>query len=142
LAFGKTFLKFFIAIIIISYVVPLLQSKETQFGNILGLSALGGTFAGIFATVVFTPREITWNDETIRIRALFPGSGDFEWRQLEAWGSGGRGTFLLKFEDKQAFQIVPAGFRSSDWKTFQALLKQRFPEKKTSFWIGVRPWNK
>jgi hypothetical protein len=142
LAFGKTFLKYFAAIAIISYVFPLLQSKEIQLGDILGLSAMGGAFFGIFATVAFTPREITWNDETIKIKALFPSSGDFEWRQLEAWGTGRHGTFLVKFEDKQAFQIISAGFRSSDWKIFREFLQQRFPEKKTSSWIGVRPWKK
>jgi hypothetical protein len=139
MAFGKTFLWFFAVIAIFTGIVPYFQSQKVEFGNILGLGALGGTFFGIFVTLAFTPREITWNDETIKIRALFPGSGDFEWRQLEAWGSG-RGTFLVKFEGKQTFQIASAGFRSNDWKTFQTLLQQRFPEKKTSFWIGVRPW--
>jgi len=141
LAFVKTFLCFFILIAIVSGVVPYFQGKEVQVGSILMIAALGGVFFGIFVTVAFTPREITWNDETIKIRTLFPGSGDFEWQQLEAWGPG-RGTFLIKFEDKQAFQIASAGFRSSDWKNFQSLLQQRFPEKRTSVWIGVRPWKK
>ena len=139
LAFSKTFLWFFVLIAIISGIVPYFQGKEVQVGDILPLAALGGVFLGIFVTIAFTPREITWDDETIKIRALFPGSGDFEWRQLEAWSPYGRGTFLIKFEDKQAFQIAPAGFRSKDWKVFRSLLQRRFPEKKTLIWLGVRP---
>ena len=139
LAFGKTFIWFFVVITVFAGGVPYLQGQKVELGNILGLGALCGAFFGVFVTVAFTPREIIWNDETIKISALFPGSGNFEWRQLEAWGPG-RGTFLVKFEGKQAFQIASAGFRSNDWKAFQSLLQQRFPEKRTSFWIGVRPW--
>jgi hypothetical protein len=139
LAFIKTFLLFSIFIACACIVVPYFQGKETRVGNSLALAAFGGAIFGTFVAFVFTPREITWNDETIKIRAIFPGSGEFEWRQLEAWSPYGRGTFLIKFEDTQAFQIAPAGFRSKDWKVFRALLQQRFPEKKTLFWLGVTP---
>jgi hypothetical protein len=139
LAFIKTFLLFFALIAVVSGVVPYFQGKEVRVGDILGMAAFGAAFFGIFVAVAFTPREITWDDDKIKIRALFPGSGDFEWRQLEAWSPYGRGTFLIKFEDKQAFQIAPAGFRRADWKAFRAFLQRRFPEKKTLIWFGVRP---
>ncbi|HXT41979.1 MAG TPA: hypothetical protein VN887_18365 [Candidatus Angelobacter sp.] len=139
LAFVKTFLWFFAFIAVSSGVVAYLQGNEVRVGNILALATLGGTLFGIFVTAIFTPREITWDDETIKIRAIFPRSGDFEWRQLEAWSPYGRGTLLIKFNDGQAFQIAPAGFGSKDWKVFRSMLQQRFPEKKTLIWIGVRP---
>ncbi len=138
-AFVKTFLSFFVLIAVFSGVVPYFQGKEVRVGDILSLAALGAVFFGIVVAVFFTPREITWDDETIKIRALFPGSGDFEWRQLQAWSPYGRGTFLIKFQDNQAFQIAPAGFRSEDWKVFRSFLQRRFPEKKTLIWIGVIP---
>ena len=138
-AFSKTFLWFFVLIAIISGVVPFFRGKEVRVGDILPVAALGGAVFGIFVAVVFTPQEITWDDERIKIRALFPGSGDFEWRQLESWSPYGRGTFLIKFEGKQAFQIAPAGFRSDDWKVFRSSLQRRFPEKKLN-WFGFRPF--
>jgi hypothetical protein len=138
LAFIKTFLWLFVLIAISSGAVRYFRGQELQAGDIFSSAALGGVVFGIFVAVIFTPREITWDDETIKIRALFPGSGDFEWRQLEAWSPYGRGTFVIKFEDKQAFQIAPAGFRSEDWKVFRSMLQRRFPEKKTS-WFGVSP---
>jgi hypothetical protein len=135
----KTFLWFFALIAIISCIVPYFQDKEVRASDILPWAPLMGVVFGIFVAVFFTPREITWDDESIKIRALFPGSGDFKWRQLEAWSPYGRGTFLIKFEGKQAFQIAPAGFRSADWKVFRSFLQSRFPEKKTSMWLGVMP---
>jgi hypothetical protein len=139
LAFVKTFAWVFVAIVVISGVIPFFQGKGFHTSDVLGMGTFAGTIFGIFVAIFFTPREITWNDETIRIRALFPGSGEFEWRQLEAWSPYGYGTFLIKFENKQAFQIAPDGFRSKDWKVFRLFLQQHFPEKKTLIWVGVRP---
>jgi hypothetical protein len=138
-AFLKTFLCIFILIAVFTGVVPHLEGKEVHFGDIVSMAAFGGALLGIVVIVMFTPREITWDGDKIRIRALFAGSGEFEWRQLEAWSPYGRGTFLIKFEERQAFQIAPAGFRSDEWRAFRTMLQQRFPEKKTLFWIGVRP---
>jgi hypothetical protein len=138
MAFAKTFAWVFAFIVVFSVIVPYFQGKGYNVCDGLGLGAFAGTLFGIFVAV-FTPHEITWDEETIKIRALFPGSGDFTWQQLEAWSPYGRGTFLIKFEGKQAYQIVPAGFQSEDWKAFRSLLQQRFPKKKTWLWVGVRP---
>lgn len=138
-AFAKIFLKIFLLIAILTSIVSYLQGKPVRFEENLSVAALGGLFSGIAVAVLFTPREITWDDESFKIRALFPGSGSFEWRRLEAWSPYGRGTFVIKFMDMQAFQIAPGGFRAQDWKAFRSMLEARFPEKKTSFWIGVSP---
>jgi hypothetical protein len=140
-AFLKTFAWLFIIITFFSGIVPHLQGKAVRFDDFLPPAVLGGAFIGIFVAVMLTPREITWNEERIKIMALFPGSGDYEWRQLEAYSPFGKGfaTFLIKFEGQQAFQIVPLGFRSDEWKAFQSLLRQRFPTKKTWIWFGPMP---
>ncbi len=139
MAFAKTFAWTFAAIAVMSGVIPYFQGKGFHIDDVLGMGALAGSFFGIFVVVFFTPREITWDDESIKIRALFPGSGEFAWSQLEAWSPYGRGTFLIKFEGKQAFQVAPAGFQSEDWSTFRSFLQQHFPGKKTLLWFGVRP---
>ena len=138
LAFVKMFLLGFALITVVLGIVPYFQGKEVRIASILTLAVFVGALFGIFIAIIFTPQEITWNDETIKVKALFPGSGDFEWRQLEAWGYG-RGVFLIKFENMQLFQIARAGFRSQDWNVFQSLFQRRFPEKKASIWIGVSP---
>jgi hypothetical protein len=138
-AFFKTFLWVFILITLFSGLVPHFQGKVVSLEDVLSPAIIGGSFFSILVAVMFTPREITWNEERIKIRALFPGSGDFHWGQLEAWSPYGRGTFLIKFEGKQAFQISPAGFRKKDWKTFRSFLDLRFLNKKTLFWVGVTP---
>jgi hypothetical protein len=138
-AFLKTFFSVFILIAIFSGVVPYLDRKEVHVGDVVSMAAFGGALLSIVVIVMFTPREITWDDDRIKIRALFPRSGEFEWRQLEAWSPYGRGTFLIKFEERQAFQIAPAGFRPDEWKAFRTMLQQRFPEKKTLLWFGVSP---
>ena len=138
-AFTKTFAWPFVAIFVISGVTSFFKGKAFHIDDALGMGTSAGSFLGIFVSVFFTPREITWDDESIKIRALFPGSGDFVWSQLEAWSPYGRGTFLIKFEGKQAYQVAPAGFQSEDWRAFRSFLQQHFPGKKTLLWFGVRP---
>ncbi len=90
---------------------------------------------------MFTPREISWDEEKISLRVNFPKSGDYVWRQLEAYSTwGGRfGNFLLKLEGTQSYQIAPVCFPAEDWKAFQSFLRTRFPEKKTWVWFGPIP---
>jgi hypothetical protein len=138
-AFLKTFAWVAGLIAVYEYAVPLLQGKAVKLDDVIAMMVIGGAFLGVGAAVMFTPQEITWDADRISIRALFPGPGEFEWKQLEAWSPYGNGTFLIKFEGKQAFQISPSGFRSDDWKGFRSFLELRFREKKTWLWIGVRP---
>jgi hypothetical protein len=138
-AFFKTFAWVFILITLFSGLVPHFQGKVVSLEDVLSPATIGGVFFSILVAVLFTPREITWSEERIKIRALFPGSGDFDWGQLEAWSPYGRGTFLIKFEGKQAFQISPSGFRKKDWKAFRSFLDLHFSSKKTLFWVGVTP---
>ena len=136
LAFVNIFLRYFVLVAVVLVIARYFQSQKLRIGDVISLAALGGAVCGIFAVIFLTPREITWDDETIMISAFFPGSGYFDWRQFEAWCPVyGRGTFVLKFEGKQTFQIAPAAFHSKDWKTFRSFLQRRFPEKKTSSWF-------
>jgi len=140
-AFLKAFLWFFLLISAVSGVLPRLQGKAITLPEVLQMALLGSLFLGVGVAVMFTPSEISWDDAGFSIKTLFPGSGQYAWQQLEAYSSFGKGigTFLIKFEGQQAFQIVPTGFRSEDWKAFRLMLAQRFPEKKTRFWFGPIP---
>jgi hypothetical protein len=136
--FTKPFVTFFVLLAIFEGAVPFFQHKVVQWDSVLGMAGLIGLLFGGFSCFL-TPRQIVWDTDMISIKALFPGSGEFAWRQLEAWSPYGRGTFLLKFEGRQAFQIPPSSFRPSDWKVFRAFLDLRFRDKKTLLWFGVTP---
>lgn len=138
-AFFKIFAVVFLLIAVISGLLPWLAGERKEVGDIVGVAALGGVLMGLAVTVIFTPRELAWDEKIFHIKTLFPGSGNFEWEKLEAWSPYGRGVFLVKFEDTQAFQVSPAGFRSKDWKAFRMFLQTHFLDKKTSFWIGPIP---
>ncbi|HVU06930.1 MAG TPA: hypothetical protein VHG89_00135 [Verrucomicrobiae bacterium] len=131
---AKTFAGAF-AFAVISCVIQYFQGKGFHIIEVLWIGAFMGGVIGIFVAV-FTPREITWNDEGIKIRTLFRGSGDFRWSQLKAWSPNGRGTFLIKFEGRMTFQIAPAGFRSEDWDVFRSFFQQRFPDEEALFSFG------
>jgi len=139
--FLKAALFFFGFLTFISGVIPLLQGKQVDWPGILSFAVFGGAFLGVGACVMFTPREITWDEDKVSLRVIFPKSGEYTWRQLEAYSTwGGRfSTFLLKFEGMQSYQIVPVCFRVEDWKAFQSFLRTRYPEKKTWVWFGPLP---
>jgi hypothetical protein len=139
--FLKTVGWFFVLIVLMSGVIPYFRDQPVDWSEIASIALFGSAFLGVGVCVMFTPREISWDEEKISLRVNFPKSGEYTWRQLEAYSTwGGRfGTFLLKFEGMQSYQIVPACFRSEDWKTFQSFLRTRFPEKKTGIWFGPIP---
>lgn len=128
-------------ILVFSGGIPYLQGHHVDWSGIVGAAVIGGAFLGVGVCVMFTPREISWDEEKISLRVNFPKSGEYTWRQLEAYSTwGGRfGTFLLKLEGMQSYQIVPVCYRPEDWKAFQSFLRTRFPEKKTWVWFGPIP---
>ena len=129
------------AILILSGAIPYFQGHHVDWANVFAPAIIGGPFLGLGVCVMFTPREIRWNEEGISLRVFFPKSGDYTWRQLEAYSTwGGRySTFLLKLEGVQSYQIVPVCFRPEEWKVFQSFLRARFPEKKIWVWLGPIP---
>ena len=139
--FPKTVVWFIGIIVLLSGLVPYLRGEQVDWSGVASMAVIGSVFLGISICVMFTPREISWDDEKISLRVNFPKSGDYTWRQLEAYSSwGGRfGTFLLKFEGEQSYQIVPVCFRPDEWRQFQSLLRSRFPQKKTWLWFGPIP---
>ena len=140
-AFLKAFFGFFVLWAILTGLLPYIQGKNIRIDDLILTAAMVSSFLAVGVLIMFTPKEILWNEEKITIRMLFPGSGEYSWSQLEAYSSIGKGlvTFLIKFEGQQAFQIVPVGFTSKDWKCFLSYLNDRFPEKKTSLWFGPKP---
>jgi hypothetical protein len=139
--FLKTIGWFFGLIVLMSGVIPYFRGQPVDWAGILSMALIGSIFFGVFVCVMFTPREISWDDKKISLHVNFPKSGEYTWEQLEAYSMwGGRfGTFLLKFEGIQAYQIVPVCFRAEEWKAFQSFLRTRFPEMKTWVWFGPVP---
>jgi len=137
-AFLKTFVLVSIFISIMTLVVRL-SSGAFEMGDVLFFTIVVGTISGLMGAFLFTPEEMTWDDEGFRIRMTFPGSAEYAWGQLEAYSPFGRGLFLIKFEGKQAFQIDSAGFRTAEWGAFQQFLRQNFPTKKAWLWAGTLP---
>jgi hypothetical protein len=137
-AFLKTFVLYFFIISVMTLVAPF-PSGSSGIGENVGFSVFGGAVFGLLVAFVFTPHEITWDDNGIRIRAVFLGTAEGHWSRLEAYSPFSRGLFLIKLEGKQAFQIYPAGLPTEEWKAFQQFLRQRFPEKKAWVWLGVTP---
>lgn len=141
LGFLKTVGWFFGLILIMSGVIPHFRGQAVDWPAIASISAFGSAFLGVGVCVMFTPREISWDEEKIRLRVNFPRSGEYTWRELEAYSSWGFrfGTFLLKFQGMQSYQIVPVCFPAGDWRAFLSFLRTRFPEKKTRVWFGPSP---
>ncbi len=141
LGFLKMLLWSFGLIIVILGVIPFIQGRQVDWSGTMSIALFGGAFFGIGVCIMFTPRELSWNEEKISLRVNFPKSGEYIWFQLEAYSSwsGRFVTFLLKFEGMQSYQIVPVCFRSEDWQAFQSFLRTRFPEKKTWLWFGPIP---
>lgn len=140
-AFFKTFLFFVIIVVIFSGVLPYAFGKNVKLVELFIRAIFAGFFLGFGSIVMFTPNEITYTENSFIIKARFFGSGEFSWKQLEGYSAFGKyyGTFLIKFEGRQAFQMVPFGFLPNEWKEFQAMLRDRFPEKKTWLWLGPIP---
>lgn len=141
-AFLKTFLFFFMASLLMTGFTRFSEGKSFDPVDLLLLSTMAGVLFGLFAAFLNTPREIAWDDNSIRIRAIFPGSGEYRWQQLEAYSPEiklGPDFLLIKFEGQQAYQIVSAGFSGNDWKEFRQFLRQRYPEKKAWIWLGPTP---
>ncbi len=109
--------------------------------RLVRIAVFGGLFISVAVCLMFTPALIEWDETGITIKALFRHPRTFTWDELEAYSSFGCGltTFMIKFEGKQALQIVPIGFRAREWNQFQSMLQNRFPEQKAWIWLGSFP---
>ena len=139
--FLRTLGYFAVLIMFFCGVIPFLQHHQVDWSGTVSMAMFGGGFLAVGVCVMFTPREISWDEDRISLRVNFPKSGEYTWQQLEAYSiwSGRFSTFLLKLEGMQSYQIVPACFSTADWKAFQTFLRTRYPEKKTWFWFGPMP---
>jgi len=90
--------------------------------------------------VLFVPREISWNEESISLKSVLPGGGTFRWEELEAysddWGFHAILLFwYIKFYGQQVTLILPLGYEASEWRQFHAALRTKCPEKRTWMWV-------
>ena len=139
--FLKMFACIFCLIILFSGALPHLRDQPVIWSAVFRMAIIGSAFLGVTACAMFTPRSISWDEDRIQLRVNFPKSGEYRWEQLEAYSiwPGRFGTFLLKLEGMQSYQIVPVCFSPKEWKTFHSFLLTRFPDKKTWFWLGPLP---
>src|SRR5438270_589490 len=77
-------------ITVVSGVVPYLRSEHVAWSSVLSSALIGSALLSLGVCVIFTPREITWDEEGITSQVIFPKSGEYSWRQLEAYSTWGR----------------------------------------------------
>lgn len=128
--FGILFVATFMALI------WLVESRLPGSSHIL-LAVLAAAAIGLFVAVYFTPTELAFDGERLRIEVPFPRPADYRWEQLEFYSpvlNAGLGVQRFKFEGLNLpYQIATAGFNRREWKAFQEFLRERFPEKRQRF---------
>ena len=144
-AFLKSFLGFYALILFFEAVLPAISHEDVDWGKSLAIAGYGSAFLGFSIVLMFTPKFVDWDSRNFRIETRVLGLGEFRWEKLEAYSAFGGGlvTFLIKFEGRRTFQIVPVGFHPNQWREFKDFLNENYPEKKTWLWIGpfpVRLW--
>jgi hypothetical protein len=141
IGFLKTLGWFSGLIVLITGVVPHFRGQAVDWSEIASIALFCGAFLGGGVCIMFAPGEISWDDKKISLRGKSRTPRDYTWGQLEAYShwSFRYGTFLLKFEGMQSYQIVPVCFPAGDWRGFQSFLRTRFPEKRTKVWFGPFP---
>ncbi|RYD75556.1 MAG: hypothetical protein EOP84_18115 [Verrucomicrobiaceae bacterium] len=132
-AFVRTFLFFFIGQSIMIGIVSHFKSQSVDIETLLILASYAGLFTGLFCSLFFTPREISWDGERFIISAMFPGYGEYGCQQLEYYLPANLGffkTLVIKFEGQLAYRIFSLGYRRSDWNLLLQTLQAKHPEKK------------
>lgn len=137
-AFLKSYAMILLFVAISGVLFPWLRNGSLDYLHTVTLLAIPPVIMAAIVAVAFTPREISWNDQTITIAAFYPGSGEFDWTRLKAWGPFSA-LLLVRFEGFQTFQIASSGFKKEDWKAFRSVFRERFENKKTLLWIADRP---
>ncbi len=132
-AFGKTFLFSFIAALVMMAVIRFSEGKGLDPWGMLSLGILAGSVLGLCTAIGQTPGEISWNDESISIRSIIPGSGEYRWDELVSYrpqAFHGFGLFVLKFRGTMAYQISALGFDKEGWGQLQEFLGKNHPAKR------------
>lgn len=83
----------------------------------------------------FVPRRLEYDEEGVLIETWWKGSHAYSWNELRYHG-GSSNMFLLQFGSEQAIQIFGQAYPKPDWKRFREFLKERYPEREASGWIG------
>ena len=123
---------------LIGFAINRARGLPDDFDALTRFVMMGGAFMSVGASVMFVPRELTYDADGFSCRMIVQGSHDYTWDQLEAYGSG-NAVLLLKFEGRQALQVSSFGFRRNEWKEFRTFLKQTFPKRRCWIWLGPIP---
>jgi hypothetical protein len=94
----------------------------------------------LMATVVclaFRPRSIAYDEEGVQIENIFGRTRTLRWLDLYSYGNGNN-VFFLKFEDASNIQILPGGFKRTEWKAFIEFLNREYPDERAHFWGAPR----
>lgn len=127
-AFMKMFLIIFVGQLLLMISFFYVRTREIDLGELLLLATIAGSFAGLFCSVVWTPKEISWDDEHIIIWTRFPGYGNYKWHQLEYRIPGMKLNFnsiTIKFEGQLPYMISSFGYARADWAQFQKIIEKR-----------------
>jgi hypothetical protein len=83
----------------------------------------------------FVPRNLEYNDDGVFIHSWWKGRQAYSWDALRHYGDACN-VFLIQFGSRQAIQILDQAYPKSDWNRFKGFLKERYPDRKASGWIG------
>ncbi|RYD23748.1 MAG: hypothetical protein EOP88_02980 [Verrucomicrobiaceae bacterium] len=137
-AFRKTFLPYFLLTLAMVAIPGVLKGTRFDVWELLGFGIMVGSLFGLVIILGQTPREINWDDDSISIRSIIPGSGEYRWDQLVSYRPQKYRTFgllVLKFSGAVAYQISAAGFDEEGWNQLQKFLEQHHPEKRKTGWL-------
>jgi hypothetical protein len=137
-AIGITYVWVF-AFAVLSALLNFFRGDPIGLNTLVSFLVIGGAFMSACVCVMFTPRELFYDEQGFAIKTIIQGSATYTWNQLQAYSYWGKGTFLLKFESRQSFQIVPSAFTRIEWQSFITFLRTEFPKKRTVLWFGPIP---
>lgn len=94
----------------------------------------------IFPAVVclaFVPFRLEFTDTEFVIQMPFRQLYTLSWDDLEYYGPGNN-VCMIQFSGVGTFQIFTQAFRWSEWRMLTDFLSDKFPDRKTSWYIGDR----
>ncbi|RYD73624.1 MAG: hypothetical protein EOP84_21235 [Verrucomicrobiaceae bacterium] len=137
-AFRKTFLSYFLLTLALVAIPGVLKGTRFDVGELLGFCTMAGFVFGLVLVLGQTPREINWDDDSVSICSIIPGSGEYRWDQLVYYRPERFrtfGLFVLKFAGGMPYQISAAGFDEEGWNQLQKFLEQHHPGKRKTGWL-------
>lgn len=86
-------------------------------------------FMGLFFIVPFmAPKQIEWNDQTIRLSWYGSQIQEFSWRELESYRLPKfGGACRLKYNDEKILMISSCAYTKKNWRAFTTAVQAHEP---------------